>query len=401
MTTIPNATGPTPALDPDLPWCFDDEHRAWREAVRAFCEREVAPTAFERSRDAVFDEDLARGLGELGVYGTLVPAERGGTGGDLRMLCIAIEEIARVDSGLAASAHVQGIATALLDHLATDEQKRDLLPAAITGEAYISFGLTESSGGSDAGNFSTRAHRDGDEWVIKGAKEFITNSGTPLSRCVILFAATGEGSRPGRPAASAFLVPFDAPGMTVAPAYTKLGWRASDTHPIFLDDVRVPADALLGDEGRGYREALHFLTWARIPIAAMGVGLAQGCFDATLDFVSSRESFGKPLGAHQAVSFELANIAAMTMTMRTSTYDAAWRYDTGLPYEREAAACKLMGSELANQVAYKATQLHGGYGFMDEYAVTRHYADARILTIGEGSSEVQRMLLARSFGLPV
>jgi short-chain 2-methylacyl-CoA dehydrogenase len=401
MTSIVSTTGSFAALDPDLPWCFEDEHRAWREVVRAFCDREIVPTAFERSRDAVFDEGLALRLGELGIYGTLIPTERGGTGGDLRMLCIAIEEIARADSGVAASTHVQGISTALFDHLATDEQKRDVLPSAIRGETYISFGLTESSGGSDAGNFATTARRDGGDWVISGSKEFITNAGTPLSRYVILFAATGEGSRPGRPAASAFLVPFDAPGMTVAPAYSKLGWRTSDTHPIFLDEVRVPADALLGEEGRGYREALRFLTWARIPIAAMGVGLAQGCFEASLDFVSSRESFGKPLGAHQAVSFELANIAAMTMTARVSTYDAAWRHDKGLPYEREAAAAKLMGSELANQVAYKATQIHGGYGFMDEYAVTRHYGDARILTIGEGSSEVQRMLIARSFGLPV
>jgi short/branched chain acyl-CoA dehydrogenase len=401
MTSAPHTTTSTTAIDPDLPWCFDDEHRAWREAVREFAEREVAPAAFERNRDAIFDRRLALGLGELGVYGTLISAERGGVGGDLRMFCIAIEELSRIDSGLAASAHVQGIATALLDHLATDDQKRDILPLAISGEAYVSFGLTESSGGSDAGNFGTRARRDGDDWVITGSKEFITNAGTPLSKYVVLFAATGEGSRPGRPKASAFLVPFDAEGMTVAPAYSKLGWRASDTHPIFLDEVRVPGDALLGEEGRGYREALQFLTWARIPIAAMGVGLAQGCFDATLDFVKSRESFGKPLGAHQAVSFELANIAAMTMTARVATYDAAWRYDHGLPFEREAASCKLMGSELANQVAYKATQLHGGYGFMDEYAVTRHYADARILTIGEGSSEVQRMLIARSFGLPV
>jgi len=374
MTSVQSTTGSATALDPDLPWCFDDEHRAWREAVREFCEREVAPTAFERNRDAIFDERLALGLGELGVYGTLIPAERGGMDGDLRMFCIAIEELARVDSGLAASAHVQGIATALVDHLANDEQKRAVLPGAISGETFVSFGLTESSGGSDAGNFGTRARRDGDDWVITGSKEFITNSGTPLSKYVVLFAATGEGSRPGRPAASAFLVPFDAPGMTVAPSYAKLGWRTSDTHPIFLDEVRVGADALLAEEGRGYREALHFLTWARIPIAAMGVGLAQGCFDSTLDFVSSRESFGKPLGAHQAVSFELANIAAMTMTARVATYDAAWRYDKGLPYDREAAACKLMGSEFANQAAYKATQLHGGYGFMDEYAVTRHYA---------------------------
>ncbi|MGH9004097.1 MAG: acyl-CoA dehydrogenase family protein, partial [Acidimicrobiia bacterium] len=191
------------------------------------------------------------------------------------------------------------------------------------------------------------------------------------------------------------------PGVTVGPSYPKLGWRTSDTHPLFFDDVEVPESALLGEEGRGYGEALRFLTWARLPIASMSVGLAQGCLDETLGFVNSRQSFNQPLGSLQGVAFQVADIAAKTATARALTYDAAWRYDHGFPYDQEAAICKLVASELANQVAYTATQLHGGYGFMDESAVTRHYADARVLTIGEGTSEIQRLLIARSLGLPV
>ena len=247
------------------------------------------------------------------------------------------------------------------------------------------------------------ARRDGSDWVISGAKQFITNSGTPFSKYVTLFAAHGSDTAPsgGRTPISAFLVPLDAPGVTIGPKYPKMGWRSSDTHPLYFDDVRVPGHHLLGQEGRGYREALSFLTWARIPIAAMSTGLARGCLDATLEFATSRESFGKPLTSHQAVAFGIADLAAMTDTCRLLTYDAAWKFDTGRPIEREAAVAKLMASELANQVAYKASHLHGGYGFMDDSDVTRHYRDARILTIGEGTSEVQRMLIARGLGLPV
>lgn len=387
-------------IDLDLPWCLTDEHRAWRQSVRRFCEDAIAPGVSERSAEQRLDPDLIRKLGEFGLFGIIVPYEYGGSGGDLTSLCIAVEELARVDSSVAVTVHVQAIDAALIGRLGTAAQKEEFLPPMARGETFVAFGLTEPSGGSDAGNISTRAVHDGDEWVINGAKQFITNSGMPLSRYVILFAATGEG-RAGRPRVSAFLVPLDAPGVTVAPAYTKLGWRSSDTHPLFFDDVRVPASALLGEERSGYRDALQFLTWARIPIAAMSVGLAQGCLEATLQFVDSRGSFSRPLGAHQAVAFSLADIAAMTATARTITYDACWKYDHGYPFQQEAAICKLVASELANKVAYKATQLHGGYGFMDDSAVARHYRDARILTIGEGTSEVQRMLIARSLGLPV
>jgi len=390
-------------IDLDLPWCFTDEHRAWRKTLRDFCDRAIAPTAARRHIDAHFDADLMSSLGDLGVYGLLTGRSSGEMAGDMRSFCLTIEELARVDSGVAVTVHVQAIAATLFEHLASDEQRRELLPGMADGSTFISFGLTEPTGGSDAGNIATTAKRTDRGWIISGAKEFITNSGTPFSRYIILFAATGPAGtgRRGRSPVSAFLVPLDAPGVTVGPLYPKLGWRTADTHPLFFDDVEVPDSALLGEEGRGYGEALRFLTWARLPIASMSVGLAQGCLEETLAFVDSRTSFNQPLGGFQGVAFQVSDIAAKTATARTLTYDAVWRYDHGHPYDQEAAICKLVASELANQVAYTATQLHGGYGFMDDSAVTRHYADARILTIGEGTSEIQRLLIARSLGLPV
>ncbi len=389
------------------PWALTDEHREWQKAVRAFCESDVAPGAAERSIHSRFEPDLVSSIGRLGTFGLLVPEEYGGQGADLRTLCLAAEEVATVDSSLAVTVHVQAISVALLHHLASDRPDllQRVLPAACAGETFVSFGLTEPSGGSDAGTIATRARRDGDDWVINGSKQFITNSGTPFSRYVILFAATGEAvtgkDAGGRAPVSAFLVPLDAPGVTVGSLYPKMGWRSSDTHPLFFDDVRVPADALLGTEGHGYREALRFLTWARFPIAAMSTGLARGCLTDTLRFVNGRRSFGQPLGSHQSVAFQIADIAMLASTARIMTYDGAWKYDNGLPIEREAATAKLLASEAANKAAYIATGLQGGYGFMQDGAATRHYMDARILTIGEGTSEVQRMLIARGLGLPV
>ena len=385
----------------DVPWALTDEHRAWRKAMREFTADVIAPEAARRSIEGTFDPELVRAAGKLGLFGLMVPAELGGAGADLRTLCIAIEELAAVDSSFAVTVHVQAISAVLLARLAGDRADMvETIRQAAAGETFVSFGLTEPSGGSDAGNIATSARRDGDDWVINGAKQFITNSGTPFSRYVTLFAKTGEG-QPGRPQVSALLVPLDAPGVTVGPPYAKLGWRASDTHPLYFDDVRVPGTALLGGEGSGYREALLFLTWARLPIAAMSVGVARGSLDDTLRFVADRESFGQPLGSHQGVAFGVADIAAMAATARVLTYDAAWKYDHGQPIKQEAAIAKLVASELANKAAYQATQLQGGYGFIQETDATRHYADARILTVGEGTSEVQRMLIARGLGLGV
>ena len=385
----------------DVPWALTDEHRAWRKAMREFTADVIAPEAARRSIEGRFDPELVRAAGKLGLFGLMVPAELGGAGADLRTLCIAIEELAAVDSSFAVTVHVQAISAFLLARLAGDRaDMAETIRQAAAGETFVSFGLTEPSGGSDAGNIATSARRDGDDWVINGAKQFITNSGTPFSRYVTLFAQTGEG-QPGRPQVSALLVPLDAPGVTVGPSYAKLGWRASDTHPLYFDDVRVPGTALLGGEGSGYREALLFLTWARLPIAAMSVGVARGSLDDTLRFVADRESFGQPLGSHQGVAFGVADIAAMAATARVLTYDAAWKYDHGQPIKQEAAIAKLVASELANKAAYQATQLQGGYGFIQETDATRHYQDARILTVGEGTSEVQRMLIARGLGLGV
>jgi short/branched chain acyl-CoA dehydrogenase len=386
-------------IDLDVPWALDEDRRTWRRTVREFAEKVLAPGATERDLEHRFDPELVPRLAELGLFGMRVGEAHGGSLSDMTSFCLAIEELARIDAGVAVTVHVAAISAALLDHLGDDEQKRDLLPRAAAGEAFVCFGLTEPASGTDAGNVATHARREGDEWVLNGAKQFITNAGAPMTTHVIVFASTGEGE--GRRPVSAFLVPVDTPGFTVAPGYSKLGWHSSDTRPLFFEDVRLPAEALLGAEGRGYGEALRFLTWARLPIAAMSVGLSQACLDLTLEFVEDRESFGRTLGEHQYVAFGIADMAAQTAMARTVTYDACWKYDHDLPFDQEAAICKFMASEIANRVAYRATQLHGGYGFVDETAVTRHYRDARILTIGEGTSEVQRLLIARSLGLPV
>jgi short-chain 2-methylacyl-CoA dehydrogenase len=384
----------------DMPWAFDDVQADWRASVRAYAENELRPGATERSLAAATPDEIFDGLGKLGVFGLRVSRENGGAGAGLTDLCIALEELARVDSSAAATAHTQSVVCALLEAMASEEQKAAVLPGAISGETVLCFAITEPSGGSDAGDIATRARRDGGDWVLNGAKQFITNPGTPRSKYALLFANTGDGSG-GRRQVSGFLVPLDAPGVTVAPKYDKLGWRASDTHPVFLDDVRLPASAMLGSEHRGLHDAMAFLVWSRLPIAAVSTGLAQACLEETLDFVADRRSFGKGLAEHQVVAFDIAGLAADVAAARVLTYDGCYKVDHGLPYLQEAAVAKFMASEIANKVAYRATQLHGGYGFMDDSAVTRHYRDARILTIGEGTSEVQQMLIARSVGLDV
>jgi alkylation response protein AidB-like acyl-CoA dehydrogenase len=406
MTAIATAVGSGGALAREgfeLPWAFEPHHNEWRDTMRRFVHDRVEPGAAERHLRAQFDPDLVREAAALGMCGLLVDEQYGGSGADLRTLCLTVEELATADSSLAVTIHVQAICAALLQHLARDRRPdlcRELLPAAAAGETFIAIGLTEPSGGSDAGNIATVARRDGGDWVIDGAKQFITNSGTPFSRYVILMAAVEEGVR-GRPRVSAFLVPLEEPGVTVGGTYPKAGWRSSDTHPLFFDQVRVPAEAEISEHGRGYRDVLEFLTWARLPIAAMSAGLARGCLADTMRFVEQRSSFNQPLGAHQGVAFQLADIAARAATARTLTYDGAWKFDHGLPIREAASIAKLVASEAANEAANLATQLQGGYGFIEETAAVRHHQDARILTIGEGTSEVQRMLIARSLGLPV
>jgi alkylation response protein AidB-like acyl-CoA dehydrogenase len=269
----------------------------------------------------------------------------------------------------------------------------------LRGDIFVCGAHTEPSGGSDSANVATTARLENGEWVINGAKQFITNAGTPATRYISTLCRTGSLSN-GKPELSTILVPVDAAGVEVGPSYEKMGWRSSDTHPVFFHEVHVAEEMVLGGRGSGHRETLKLLTWARIAIAALSTGLAQGCLEATHRFVTERASFGRPLYEHQVIAHEVANIAALTHLARTVTYDACWKRDNGYEFGQEAAICKLVASELANKIAYKATQLHGGYGFMDEYEVTRHYRDARVLTIGEGTSEIQRLLIARTLGFP-
>lgn len=378
----------------NLPWAFDEGHAQWRKSIQAFCRDRVAPGATDRSIEARYEPGLVDEVAKLGAFGLLMPEPYGG-GADLRTLCITVEELAYVDSSLAVTTHVAAVSAFLLTKLIEDRPDLydELAPLLASGEIMACFGLTEPSGGSDASNVGTIARRDGDDWVLDGAKQFITNSGTPRTKYIVVFAKTTESGNRG--AISAFLVPADAPGVAVDPAYKKLGWRASDTHPIFFNSVRLPSDALLGEEGSGMSKALGMLTWARIPFAAIGAGLARACVDETIRFTSDRRSFGSRIVDHQSVNFRIAEMAADTATATLQTYDAAWKYDNGHAFDFEAAASKLVATEIANRVAYEATQLHGGYGFMLESAVTRHYQDARVLTIAEGTSEVQRLLLGR------
>ena len=386
-------------VDTDIPWLLSDDHRAWRRSVREFCEDVVRPGAAERSIEHQFDESLAKKFGEMGFYGILLSEEHGGSGGDLLSLCIVEEELARVDSSAAVTVHVQSANVARMSLLGTDKMREELLPGMLEGQIFVCGAHTEMSGGSDSGNVSTTARLENGHWVINGAKQFITNAGTPGTRYISTLCKTGTLDN-GKPELSTILVPVDADGVEVGPSYEKLGWRSSDTHPVFYTDARVPEEMMMGGRGVGHRETLKLLTWARIAIAALSTGLAQGCLEATHKFVKERETFGRALYEHQVIAHEVANIASMTHTARVLTYDACWKYDNNHEFVQEAAICKLVASELANKVAYKATQLHGGYGFMDEYEVTRHYRDARVLTIGEGTSEIQRLLIARSLGFP-
>ncbi|MFD7011946.1 acyl-CoA dehydrogenase family protein [Rhodococcus jostii] len=387
----------------ELPWAFEPKHLRWQETVKRFAAEHVGPGASQRSRTASLDPDLVRRAAAMGMFGLLIEPRYGGKGADLRTLCLTIEELAVVDSSFAATVHVQSVCAALLQHLVKDRPDigADILPGAASGETFISIALTEPSGGSDAGNVATAARQDGDSWVINGAKQFITNCGTPFSRYVIVTAAVGTSAEGHRPPLSVFLVPLDADGVTVGASYDKLAWRSSDTHPLQFDEVRVPASALLSEPGRGYREVLQFLSWARIAIAAMSAGLARGCLNDALRFVRDRTSFGKPLASHQAVSFDIAEIASLTATARTHAYDGAWKYDHGHSIKDTASVAKLVASEAANRAAYIANQLQGGYGSLEETAVARHFRDARVLTVGEGTSAVQRILIARSLGLPI
>ena len=377
---------------------FTDEHEALRRTVRDFAESEIAPHAADWDRDHHFPVDVVRAMGDLGLFGIPFPEEYGGGGGDLTMLCIAIEELARVDHSMAITLEAGvGLGAAPIHKYGTEEQKQRWLPDLCAGRALGGFGLTEPEAGSDAGGTRTTARLDeaAGEWVIDGEKAFITNSGTPITSLVTVTARTGPGE------ISAIVVPAGTPGLEVQPAYRKMGWHASDTHGLTFTECRVPEDHLLGERGRGFAQFLDILDEGRIAISALAVGCIQACLEHSLAYANDRHAFGRPIGSNQGVAFQVADLAVMAETARLITYQAAWRRDTGRPFKRAAAMAKLHTTEAAVTATRIATQIFGGYGFIDETPVSRFYRDAKILEIGEGTSEIQRLVISRELGLPV
>jgi alkylation response protein AidB-like acyl-CoA dehydrogenase len=376
-----------------------EEQQSLRKTVEAFAREVVAPVSYAHDRDRTFPYEVVRGMAEMGLFGLPFPEEYGGMGGDYFALCLAIEELARVDQSVAITLEAGCSLGAMpIFRFGTEEQKQQWLPQLCSGQALGAFGLTEPGAGSDAGGTRTTARLEDGTWVINGTKAFITNSGTDLTRLVTVTAVTGETSS-GKKEISSILVPVPIEGFTAEPAYDKVGWHASDTHPLTFDDVRVPEENLLGARGRGYANFLHILDEGRIAISALSVGAAQGCVDESVKYAKERQAFGRPIGQNQAISFKIARMEARVHAARTAYYDAAARMMAGLPFKKEAAIAKLVSGEAAMDNARDATQVHGGYGFMNEYVVSRHYRDSKILEIGEGTTEVQLMLIARELGL--
>jgi short-chain 2-methylacyl-CoA dehydrogenase len=376
------------------------EHETLRATVEDFARKEVAPVIGEFYERGEFPYEIVAKMGAMGLFGLPFDEEYGGMGGDYFALCLALEELARVDSSVAITLEA-GVSLGAMPiyRFGSEEQKQEWLPALLAGERLGAFGLTEPGGGSDAGATRTTARLDGDEWVINGSKAFITNSGTDITSVVTVTAITGGTDDAGRREISAIMVPSGTPGFRVSQKYSKVGWSASDTRELFFDDCRVPAGNLLGQRGRGYAQFLSILDEGRIAIAALSVGLAQGCVDESVRYAHDREAFGRPIGSYQAIQFKIADMEARAHTARLAYYAAAAKMLAGEPFKKEAAIAKLVASNAAMDNARDATQVFGGYGFMNEYPVGRFYRDAKILEIGEGTSEVQRMLIARQLGL--
>jgi short/branched chain acyl-CoA dehydrogenase len=372
---------------------LSEEHEALRAVVRDFVAAEVEPHAAAWDRDHVFPVDTVRAMGELGLFGIPFPEPWGG-GGDLTGLCVAIEEIARADQSLAITLEAGvGLGAAPIFKFGTDEQRERWLADLCAGRALGAFGLTEPDAGSDAGGTRTRARLEQGAWVIDGEKAFITNSGTPITSIVTITALTGPGE------ISTIVVPSGTPGLEVQPPYRKMGWHASDTHGLTFVECRVPEDHLLGRRGRGFAQFLEILDEGRIAIAALAVGVIQRCVDDAVAYANERHAFGRPIGANQGVAFRCADMQVALAAARRLVYHAAWLRDTGRPFKTEAATAKLFATEAAIDATRAATQVFGGTGFMDDTAVARHYRDAKILEIGEGTSEVQRLVISRALGL--
>ena len=378
---------------------LSEDYEALRVTVEEFAHDVVAPVIAEHYEQHTFPYDVIAAMGQLGLFGLPFPEEYGGQGGDYFALCLAIEELARVDSSVAITLEAAVSLGAMPIYLfGSDDLKRQWLPELTSGRVLAGFGLTEPEAGSDAGGTRTTAVLEGDTWVINGAKAFITNSGTDITGFVTVTAVTGVKDE-GRKEISTILVPSGTPGFTVAPAYSKVGWNASDTHALSFDDVRVPAANLVGVQGRGYAQFLRILDEGRIAISALATGLAQGCVDECVRYAAEREAFGQKIGHYQAIAFKIADMEMRTHVARTAYHDAGARMLAGEPFKHEASIAKLFSSEIAVTNAREATQVFGGYGYMNDYPVARFWRDAKILEIGEGTSEVQRMLIARHLGV--
>ena len=369
------------------------EHELIRNTVREFAEQRVAPVAAELDREHRFPYELVSEMAELGLMGILIPEEYGGGGGDSLSYAIAIEELTRIDSSVAitVAAHTS-LGTMPIYLFGTDEQKRQWLPDLASGKRLAAFGLTEPGAGSDAGATQTSAELRNGEWIINGSKTFITNAGTDITACVTITARMEEG-------VSNIVVPNCTPGYEISEPMNKLGWRASDTRELSFRDCAVPEENLLGPRGEGFRQFLEILDGGRISVAAMGVGIAQGAYELAFRYAQEREQFGKPIGSFQAVQFQIADMAVEIEAGRTLVHKAAWLKDEGRPFAKEAAMAKLYTGELSSRVAGAALQIHGGFGYMEESAISRLYRDQKILEIGEGTNEVQRMVIARHLGL--
>jgi short/branched chain acyl-CoA dehydrogenase len=376
---------------------LSDEQKLIQSTVREFARQEVAPVAEEQDRTHSFPYEIVAKLGELGLMGIPFPEEYGGGGGDTLSYALAIEELARIDAStcITVAAHTS-LGTMPIYLWGTEEQKRDWLPQLCAGKRLAAFGLTEPEAGSDAGNVRTRAGLEDGQWVVNGAKQFITNSGTDITGCVSITAVTGSAN--GSKEISNIIVPNGTPGYVIGEPYRKMGWNASDTRPLTFEDCRVPEDNLLGPRGDGFKQFLHILDGGRIGVAAMGVGMAQGALDEALSYAKERKAFGQPIAKFQTIQAKLADMSSEIEAARLLTYKAAIQKDRGESFTLTAAQAKLKTGRLAVRACEEAVQIHGGYGYIEEYPVCRFYRDAKILTIGEGTDEVQQMVIARQLG---
>ena len=372
------------------------EQEQMRSLVREFAEREVHPGAGGRDEREEFPLEIVGKMGELGLFGLPIPQEFGGLGADALTWALVMEELGRVDSSVAVTLSVaSGLAGGMIVRYGSEDHKRRWLPPIAAGEMLAGFALTEPSGGSDVRALRTNATLGDGHWVIDGSKSFITNSGTPLTGFIVAACRTDDPPHD----VSTIVVPADAPGLVIGPPYKKMGWRSTDTHELSFQSCRVPEDHLLGERGSGLRQCLSSLDDGRISIAAIAVGLAQGCLDASLTYAGDREAFGRPIGSYEAIAFKLADMRAAIESARLLTWHAAWLKDAGRDYAAAAATAKLRASDVANVCAREAIQIHGGYGYTEEFPVSRYYRDAKVLEIGEGTSEILRLVTARDLGL--